>query len=67
VVYVSCDPATLARDCGIFKDLGYTAVKATPVDMFPRTGHCECATLLMRSAAGASFRQEGGEDTTGLN
>ncbi|MBQ9849271.1 MAG: 23S rRNA (uracil(1939)-C(5))-methyltransferase RlmD [Clostridia bacterium] len=46
IVYVSCDPATLARDCGIFADLGYTAVKATPVDMFPRTGHIECACLL---------------------
>lgn len=46
IVYVSCDPATLARDCGVFKELGYTAEKATPVDMFPRTGHCECVTLL---------------------
>lgn len=35
IVYVSCDPATLARDCGIFANLGYTAAKATPVDMFP--------------------------------
>lgn len=41
IVYVSCDPATLARDCGIFAELGYTATKATPVDMFPRTGHVE--------------------------
>lgn len=48
IVYISCDPATLARDCGIFKDLGYTAIKATPVDMFPRTGHCECVVLLER-------------------
>lgn len=48
IVYVSCDPATLARDCGIFKDLGYVAQKATPVDMFPRTGHCECAVVLTR-------------------
>ena len=48
IVYVSCDPATLARDCGIFKDLGYVAVKATPVDLFPRTGHCECVVLLTR-------------------
>mgnify|MGYP003289810619 CR=1 FL=1 len=50
IVYVSCDPATLARDCALFKRLGYTAVKATPVDLFPRTGHCECVTLLTRSA-----------------
>lgn len=46
IVYVSCDPSTLARDCGIFKTLGYTAIKATPVDLFPRTGHIECVTLL---------------------
>lgn len=48
IVYVSCDPATLARDCGLFKELGYTAVKATPVDMFPRTGHVETVALLVR-------------------
>ncbi len=50
IVYVSCDPATLARDCGIFASLGYTAVKATPVDMFPRTGHIECVCLLKKSS-----------------
>ena len=49
IVYVSCDPATLARDCGILQTLGYTAKKATPVDMFPRTGHIECVTLLTHS------------------
>ena len=48
IVYVSCDPATLARDCGIFATLGYTATKATPVDMFPRTGHVECVVLLSK-------------------
>lgn len=48
IVYVSCDPATLARDCALFRELGYTAVKATPVDLFPRTGHCETAALLVR-------------------
>lgn len=48
IVYVSCDPATLARDCGIFENLGYTAEKATPVDMFPRTGHCETVVLLSK-------------------
>lgn len=46
IVYVSCDPATLARDCGILSDLGYTAAKATPVDMFPRTGHVETVVQL---------------------
>lgn len=46
IVYVSCDPATLARDCGIFASLGYKTVRATPVDMFPRTGHVETVVQL---------------------
>lgn len=48
VVYISCDPATLARDCKAFDALGYTAIKAAPFDMFPRTGHCESAVCLTR-------------------
>ena len=46
VVYVSCDPATLARDLRRFAEEGYAAEKAVAVDMFPRTQHCECACLL---------------------
>ncbi|MBQ6542883.1 MAG: 23S rRNA (uracil(1939)-C(5))-methyltransferase RlmD [Clostridia bacterium] len=46
IVYVSCDPATLARDCKIFAGLGYRAVKAAPADLFPRTGHVETVCLL---------------------
>ncbi len=46
IVYVSCDSATLARDCALFAKLGYTAVNATPVDMFPRTAHIECVVQL---------------------
>lgn len=48
VVYVSCDPATLARDLAIFKSKGYETVKATAVDMFPRTTHIETVVLLSR-------------------
>ncbi len=48
VVYVSCDPATLARDCEIFKEHGYEIREATPVDLFPRTAHCECVCLLTK-------------------
>ena len=48
IVYVSCDPATLARDCAIMKELGYETVEVTPVDMFPRTGHVECVVLMSR-------------------
>ena len=49
VVYVSCDPATCARDCRILADLGYTLCSVTPVDMFPRTAHVECVTLITRN------------------
>ena len=48
VVYVSCDPATLARDLAIFTSHGYSTVKAVPVDMFPRTGHVETVCLLSK-------------------
>ena len=48
VVYVSCDPATLARDCGRLFELGYTVQEVTPVDMFARTSHTESVALLMR-------------------
>lgn len=46
VVYVSCDPATLARDLHIFAELGYQTQEVTPVDMFPRTAHVETVALL---------------------
>ena len=46
VVYVSCDSATLARDCRRFADLGYETLRATPVDMFPHTAHVETVVLL---------------------
>ena len=48
VVYVSCDPATLARDLKLFGTLGYAARAAVPVDMFPRTCHVETVVLLSR-------------------
>jgi len=48
VVYVSCDPATLARDLKHFATLGYTTKELTPVDMFPRCAHVETVALLTR-------------------
>ena len=48
VVYVSCDSATLARDCQRFAALGYRMLAATPVDMFPHTAHVETVCLLSR-------------------
>lgn len=46
VVYVSCDPGTLARDLGVLEELGYRTLKVQPVDMFPQTGHIECVVKL---------------------
>ncbi len=51
LVYVSCDPATLARDCARMAERGYTVHKLTAVDMFPRTVHVESVALLCREAA----------------
>ncbi len=48
IVYVSCDPGTLARDLGILDELGYKTLEIQPVDMFPQTAHVECCALLKR-------------------
>ena len=48
IVMVSCNPATAARDCMYFSQLGYTTEKCVAVDMFPRTGHVECVVLMSK-------------------
>ena len=48
IVYVSCDPATLARDLKRLEELGYKAVHAEAVDLFPRTAHIESVVKLER-------------------
>lgn len=48
IVYVSCDPATLARDLKMFGELGYFSEIIQPVDMFPFSFHVENVTLLCR-------------------
>jgi 23S rRNA (uracil1939-C5)-methyltransferase len=47
LIYVSCNPATMARDCAILAEL-YDVVEVTPVDMFPQTYHVEAVGVLRR-------------------
>ena len=48
VVYVSCNPATAARDAAWLEKNGYHTEKVQPVDLFPRTKHCETVVLLSK-------------------
>ncbi|MCQ2454692.1 MAG: 23S rRNA (uracil(1939)-C(5))-methyltransferase RlmD [Clostridia bacterium] len=49
VVYVSCDPSTLARDIKLFGEYGYKLIEYTPYDLFPKTSHIESVALLLRT------------------
>ena len=48
MIYVSCDPATLARDLKIMVEKGYDIKLVQPVDMFPHTSHIETVCLLSK-------------------
>jgi len=48
IIYISCDPSTLARDCAILTAKRYSVLTTVPVDMFPQTYHLESITLLQR-------------------
>ena len=49
IIYVSCDPGTLARDLSFLSSNGYQLKEMTPVDLFPQTSHIEAVALLQKS------------------
>ena len=58
IVYVSCDPGTLARDLKRLAELGYRAEKCAAVDMFPRTQHIETVVQLSQQKASTHIKVE---------
>ncbi|MDD2366239.1 MAG: 23S rRNA (uracil(1939)-C(5))-methyltransferase RlmD [Desulfuromonadaceae bacterium] len=48
LIYVSCDPSTLARDCSLLNKSGYSVITSVPIDMFPQSFHIESVTLLSK-------------------
>ena len=70
IVYVSCNPATAARDAAWLEQNGYHTEQVQPVDLFPRTKHCECVIALSKGEIDSKkvrveFSLEG-MDTSGL-
>jgi 23S rRNA (uracil1939-C5)-methyltransferase len=56
VVYVSCNPATLARDAGMLADAGYVLEKIALADMFPHTEHAECVARFVHDKSAGKKR-----------
>ncbi|HFD5526990.1 TPA: class I SAM-dependent RNA methyltransferase, partial [Streptococcus pyogenes] len=48
ITYVSCNPATMARDIKRYQELGYKLTKVQPVDLFPQTHHVETIALIQK-------------------
>ncbi|HFN2940404.1 TPA: 23S rRNA (uracil-5-)-methyltransferase RumA, partial [Streptococcus pyogenes] len=48
ITYVSCNPATMARDIKRYQELGYKLAKVQPVDLFPQTHHVETIALIQK-------------------
>ena len=48
VIYVSCNPSTLARDAGLLSAQGYQLLQVTPFDLFPQTYHIESISVFSR-------------------
>lgn len=58
LVYISCNPATLARDLEFITENGYAVKKIQPVDMFPFTDHCETVVLLTKVGKKEPFKKQ---------
>jgi tRNA/tmRNA/rRNA uracil-C5-methylase (TrmA/RlmC/RlmD family) len=63
VVYVACDPATLARDVRALRGAGYAPDAAVALDMFPQTAHVEAVVRLVPAGRGASLREPRARDS----
>ena len=67
IVYVSCNPTTLAPNAAQLVEAGYTLRRVKPVDMFPQTPHVECVALLERTVRGPSMAERGFGVAAGLD
>ena len=57
IIYISCNPATMARDIKLYQELGYKLKKVQPVDLFPQTHHVEVVSLLIRDELSAKCKE----------